>query len=240
MDDRRPDPPSALALAARDRAVVRVCGTVVVLVLALTTAYAVTRYVVFGPHPPARIPLYVLNKGFAWTSLALLGLTFALGPLARIAPRRCGAWLWQRKYYGLAAFALASTHVLLSLTIFNYGYYRLMFEQAFTLTALAELSMSAGVLAWMALLVPAALSYPDAQRAMSERWWRRAQVAGLVALALGGVHVLYGAPAWDAPETWHGGLPPITLINGLGVAAVFALRVVARFFPGAGQPGDRH
>lgn len=238
MEDQPPDPPSELALAARDRAVVRVCGTVVAVLLVLTTAYAVTRYVVFGPHPPARIPLYVLNKTFAWTSLALLGLTFALGPLARIAPRRCGAWLWQRKYYGLAAFALASTHVLLSLTIFNYGYYRLMFEQAFTLTALAELSMSAGVLAWMVLLIPAALTYPDAQRAMSDQWWRRAQVAGLVALALGGVHVLYGAPGWNAPETWHGGMPPITLINALGVAAVFALRAVARLFPGTGRQGD--
>lgn len=238
MHNKPPDPASVQARIARDRAVVRVCGTVVLVTLAATLAYAITRYVVFGPIAPARIPIYVLNKAFAWSSLALLGLTFALGPLARIAPRRFGPLLWQRKYYGLAAFWLASTHVVFSFTVFNYGYYRLMFDQAFTLTWLAELSMSAGALAWMALLVPATLSYPDTQREMSELWWRRAQAFGLLALALGAVHVLYGAPAWTMPQTWHGGLPPITLINALGVVAVFALRVLARLYPGAPVTGD--
>lgn len=220
-----------LVLASRDRMVVRVCGTVVALVLALTTAYATTRYVVLGPHPPARIPVYVLNKGFAWSSLVLLGLAYALGPLARIAPRPCRAWLWQRKYYGLAALALASTHVLLSLTILNYGYYRLMFAEAFTLTWLAELSMSAGAIAWMLLLLPAVLSYPAVQQDMSERWWLRAQAAGFGALVLGAVHTLYGAPAWNQPETWHGGLPPITLLSTIGVIAVLVLRATAHLAP---------
>jgi DMSO/TMAO reductase YedYZ heme-binding membrane subunit len=216
------------ALAARDRAVARICGSVVAALVAVTLAYASTRYVVFGPWDVGDIPLYVLNKSLAWSSLALIGLAFLLGPLARLAPRRFGPLLWQRKYYGLAGFGLASAHVMLSLAIFNYRYYRLFFDQVFELTDLATATMSAGVLAWLALLLPAALSFPSVQHGMSRLWWRRAQVAGLVALALGGVHVLYGAPGWLLPAQWHGGMPPITLINAIGVAGVFAVRILAR------------
>ena len=117
---------------------------------------------------------------------------------------------------------------MLSLMIFNYGYYKLFYDQVFQLTDLATATMSAGVLAWLALTLPAALSYPAVQRDMSQRWWQRAQLAGLLALALGGAHVLYGAPGWQMPEAWHGGLPPITLINALTVVAVFAVRALAR------------
>lgn len=218
------------ALEARDRAVVRACGPVAAGLVALTLAYATTRYVVFGPWSVGHIPIYVLSKSLAWTSLTLLGLALSLGPLARLWPGRFLHLRWQRKYYGLLGFALATAHILLSLTILNYGYYRGMFQQAFELTPIAELSLSAGALCWTVLLVPLAFSIPDVQRSVSPRAWLRGQACARVALLLGGIHVVYGAPAWLTPATWFGGMPPITMICALTVLAVIALRLAARLF----------
>ena len=131
---------------ARDRAILRACVRLPAALLLVTAAYAATRYVVFGPWSIGHIPLYVLNKAFAWTGIVLLALALGLGPAARLWPA-LGAQLWRRRWWGLVGFALATVHILVSLAILNYGYYRLMFQQAFELTPLAEgamLAVSAG------------------------------------------------------------------------------------------------
>ena len=126
---------------ARDRAILRTCTALPAALLVVTAVYATTRYVVFGPWPVAHVPLYVLNKAFAWTSIVLLALALGLGPAARLWPT-LGAHLWRRRWWGLVGFALATVHILVSLAILNYGYYRLMFRQAFEFTPLAEFAMA--------------------------------------------------------------------------------------------------
>lgn len=210
---------------ARDRAVVRACTVLPAALLLVTAAYATTRYVVFGPVAVAHIPLYVLNKAFAWTSIVLLALALGLGPAAYLWPT-LGAQLWRRRWWGLVGFALATVHILVSLAILNYGYYRLMFRQAFEFTALAEFAMLAGALAWLALLAPAAASLPGVQAGMSARYWRVLQGGGVLALALAGLHLAYGVPGWFAPALWHGGLPPITLWSASAVLIALGLRLV--------------
>ena len=43
--------------------------------------------------------------------------------------------------------------------------------------------------------------------------WKRCQRAGYVALALVVVHlVVLGINGWLAPQEWHGGIPPVSLV----------------------------
>jgi hypothetical protein len=210
---------------ARDRAILRACVRLPAALLLVTAAYAATRYVVFGPWSIGHIPLYVLNKAFAWTGIVLLALALGLGPAARLWPA-LGVHLWRRRWWGLVGFALATIHIVVSLAILNYGYYRLMFRQAFEFTALAECAMLAGVLAWLALLAPVAASLPGVQAAMSVRYWQALQRVGLLALALAGLHLAYGVPGWLAPALWHGGMPPITLWSAGAVLIALGLRLL--------------
>jgi DMSO/TMAO reductase YedYZ heme-binding membrane subunit len=180
---------------------------------------------VFGPWSAAHIPLYVLNKAFAWTSIVLLALALGLGPAARLWPS-LGAHLWRRRWWGLVGAALATVHVFMSLPILNYGYYRKLFTQAFELTPLAEFSMAAGTLAWLLLLAPTAASLPGVREAMSARYWQRLQLVGVGALALSAVHLAYGVPGWVDPATWPGGMPPITLWSAGAALIALGLRLL--------------
>lgn len=234
--DPRHNPPQT-HLEARDRAVLSACVVLPATLLLLTAAYATTRYVVFGPVAAVHIPLYVLNKAFAWTALVLLALALGAGPAARLWPARLGAHLWRRRYWGLVGFALATLHIVVSLAILNYGYYRPMFRQAFEFTALAQIAMLAGALAWFALLAPVAASLPGVRAALSARYWQLLQNIGLLALSLAGLHLAYGVPGWFAPALWYGGLPPITLWSACAVAIALALRLLARLRLGAGGAG---
>lgn len=212
---------------ARDRTAFRTLLGPPAALLLLTLAYATIRYVVFGPWNVGHIPLYVLNKAISWSALWLVALALALGPLARLAPRRFAKHLWRRRYLGIMGFLLASLHVVMSLAILNYAYYRQFFRQAFELTALAEFSMAMGALAWFLLLAPLAGSLPGAREQMSARYWQFLQKIGVWGLLLGGLHVSYGVPGWLTPALWYGGLPPITLWSAGAVAIALALRLLA-------------
>lgn len=222
-DSSRPE----AALEARDRAALGALLGLPTGLLLLTFAYATTRYVVFGPWTVGHIPLYVLNKAISWSALWLVALALALGPLARLAPGRFARHLWRRRYIGIMGFLLASLHVVMSLIILNYAYYRQFFRQAFELTALAEFSMAMGALAWFTLLAPLAASLPGARAQMSARYWQLLQKIGVLGMLLGGLHVSYGVPSWLAPSSWYGGLPPITLWSASAVVIALALRIVA-------------
>lgn len=217
---------SQAELETRDRARLWASVGLPAVLLVVTAGYAATRYVLFGPWTAAALPLYVFNKAAAWSAAVLLALALALGPAAYFWPRLAGL-LWRRRYWGLSGFALATLHVLLSLSILNYGYYRLMFRQAFEFTALAGWSLLAGALAWTALLAPLAASLPGVQAAMSVHYWRVLQRVGLLGLLLTGLHLAYGVPGWWQPALWHGGLPPITLLSACVVTLALALRLAA-------------
>lgn len=230
MDPRHSQPEAVLE--ARDRAALRALFVLPTGLLLLTFAYAITRYVVFGPWDVGHIPLYVLNKAVSWSALWLVALAVALGPLARLSPGRFAQHLWRRRYFGIMGFLLASMHVVMSLTILNYAYYRQFFRQAFELTALAEFALAMGVLAWFLLLMPLAGSLPGARAQMSARYWQRLQAIGGLGLLLGGLHVSYGVSGWFTPGLWYGGLPPITLWSAAGVVVALGLRVLARLRAG--------
>lgn len=194
----------------------------------LTSAYAVVRYVVFGPVPLMHTPLFVLNKSFAWTALTLLCVALALGPLAGRWPARYTAWLDCRRALGVCGVLMATGHLLLSLMILNYGYYRSYFAQAFELTALAEFTLAAGAWAFLLLLPATVVSLPGVRQATAAPVWRLTHGCLPLALLATTVHILKDAPVWWRPADWPGGLPPISLVTVVMVVATLALRVALR------------
>jgi len=73
--------------------------------------------------------------------------------------------------------------------------------------------MTVGVLALFFLLSPAITTLPGMPKAIGGWRWKRNQRAGYIALALVVVHlVVLGVKGWLAPQGWHGGIPPVSLV----------------------------
>ena len=93
--------------------------------------------------------------------------------------------------------------------------------------------MAVGAIALLFLLSPAVTTLPMMPKALGGWRWQRTQRAGYLALSLVLVHlVVLGWKGWLAPEGWHGGLPPISLIAA--VAALVPLLVKRK------REHDRH
>lgn len=163
--------------------------------------YALVRYVVFRGDSPEQIPLYVCNK-----ALALNGLIF-------LAWSRCHPRSEQRRSLGWAALVLLAVHVLLSMMILNPAYFPKFYHSSGRMTWQAELSLLTGALAAVLLGWSCSLSLAE-HRPATGRVLRPYLGRCLLAITL--LHVGFmGYAGWLVPETWPGGLPPITLLSAL-------------------------
>lgn len=205
-----------------------VAATVALICLTVTGLYAYTRYVHFGPIAESKIPLYISNKAISWSSVILLCGSFAVGPLAKLMSF-CRDWSVYRQMLGLTGLWLATLHILMSMPIFNMFYYTGFFNLDGTLKVTTELSMLAGALAWMVLLMPALASLPTIAATMSVVAWRRVQSLGLLALLITFGHVAWlGWAGWFVPGDWFGDMPPITLLSCAVIALLMLLRFTVR------------
>lgn len=194
--------------------------------LVLTFAYAAVRYVYFGPILAIHMPLYVLNKAFAWSGTALLAAALAVGPLARLHPAWQGL-LRYRRSLGLYGVVLATLHLLVSLPILNMFYYTHFFQIDGTLKATSELSFLAGSLGLLLLAIVGVTSLPGIRQAMPEQRWRHWQGMANWALVLTFAHSAWlGWNGWWRPDQWYGSLPPITLLSCLMILPVGVLRII--------------
>lgn len=198
-------------------------------------AYAVARYVLFGPVAPEHIPLYVVNKAVALLALVLVGVSLVIGPLARLDPDGLPGWMGARRWIGFAGFGLALVHVLLTLPIFSPVHYAKFFAQpdgATGLTLSAGLSLLAGVLATAALAWQAGLSTRPAEPAAHPPALHTLTVLrrlGWTAVALVAAHCVFmGWAGWWPPAAWPGGLPPISLLAVVFAVGVLVLRLLLR------------
>ena len=223
-------------LAERDRRIVLHNGALTLGTLIATSGYAVLRYALVGPVPFSQLPVYLLNKSIAWSALILVCIALSTGSMSRISPRLFAGWVSQRKFIGLSGFMLATVHVVMSLSILTPSYYPSFFDgQSSTFNLLGGLTIQSGVVSWMLLSTLMLVSIPSVQQSISRQYWLHWQRgAGLGAALLGGGHVLYGFAGWWTPQTWHGGLPPITLLSFLLVVFMFTIRRVARSFENSG------
>ena len=229
MRDRRANIPES-ELAERDRRIILHNGVLTLGTLIATSGYAILRYALVGPVPFSQLPVYLLNKSIAWSALILVCIALSAGALSRISPRVFARWVIQRKFIGLSGFMLATAHMVMSLSILTPAYYPSVFDgRSFTFKLLGGLTIQSGVVSWMLLSTLMLVSIPSVQQSISRQYWLSWQRgAGSGAALLAGGHVLYGFPGWWHPETWHGGLPPITLLSFLLVVLMLAVRRVAR------------
>jgi DMSO/TMAO reductase YedYZ heme-binding membrane subunit len=110
-------------------------------------------------------------------------------------------------------FFLAGVHALFSLALLSPAYYGKYFDDGGRLNLQGEIAMSAGVIALFLLLGPAVTTLPGMPRAIGGWRWKRNQRLGYAALAFVVVHlVALGVKGWLAPQGWHGGIPPISLV----------------------------
>ena len=196
--------------------------------LLITGLYAYARYVYFGPVVESKIPLYISNKAISWSSVVVLSSSFAIGPLVTFSSR-FEPWLRYRRPLGLIGLWLATLHILVSIPIFNLFYYTGFFNLDGTLKMTTELSMLAGALAWMVLLIPAVASVPSVAESLAGRSWRQLQHLGLLALVITFGHVAWLVwHGWFVSADWFGGMPPITLLSCGIIAVLMLLRLCAR------------
>jgi hypothetical protein len=204
-------------------------GTIILLTLFLSIAYAVLRYHIMGPVPWTDFPFFILNKGLCLAAFVLLTLNFSLGPLRNIGVPVPNNWLVARKALGMTGFLLVLIHALMSFLLFRPAVYHQFFEADDTLNLVGGLSMLAGVLAFV-ILWGYNLSFQTFLREdHSFITFITSRRFMLFALVLGGLHLFFmGYQGWLKPGSWHGGLPPISLVAFTIFAIGYVVNLVGR------------
>lgn len=173
------------------------------------------------------IPLYIFNKAFALTSALLIGISFFLGPLARLWPKRFISKLYLRKYIGVFGFGVAALHSLISLLLFSPSYYPRFFTTAGKLTLEGQSSMLFGILALFIFAIVSITSLPSVEERLHPKQWKFIQRLGYIAYILTLLHVAvmsYGY--WLTPAKWSAGLLPVSLIISMIIIIVFIARIL--------------
>ncbi|HEY5934343.1 MAG TPA: hypothetical protein VIU61_06910, partial [Kofleriaceae bacterium] len=106
--------------------------------------------------------------------------------------------------------------------------YGKLYDRVGKLTFEGGLVVLGGVLTLFALVIPAITSAKLVRESMTADSWRRAQKLGVTALAVAIAHVaVLGWRTWLTPETWPGGLPPLTIWAVAAGVLAFAIRGTA-------------
>jgi len=188
-------------------------GRIIFFSIALSMGYAVLRYHIFGPVPWKDLSFFILNKGVALGAFVLLTFNFSFGPLKNLGVRLPEGYLNARKALGMTGFLLVLIHALISFMLFNPSVYAQFFLPDGTLTGLAGLSMLGGVLSFV-VLWGYNLSFQTFLREdQAFIKFITSRNFLLTAMLFSLLHLFFmGYKGWMVPETWHGGLPPISLV----------------------------
>ena len=176
-------------------------------------AYAVVRYHLAGDVAWRHFPLFILNKATSLAAVIFVASSYLIGKIIRWHDHDKALRLVVIKFCGLTGFFLAAVHAFFSLCLLSPAYYGKYFDDGGRLNLQGEIAMSVGVVALFFLLSPAVTTIPMMPKAIGGWRWKRSQRAGYVALALVVVHlVVLGVKGWLAPQGWHGGIPPVSLV----------------------------
>ena len=182
-------------------------------VFGLSLAYAVIRYHLAGDVAWRHFPLFIFNKATSLAAVIFVACSYLIGKIIRWHDHDKALRLVVIKFCGLMGFFLAAGHTLFSLCLLSPAYYEKFFDDAGRLNLQAEIALSVGVIALFFLLSPVVTTLPMMPKAIGGVRWKRSQHAGYTALALVVVHlVAMGWKGWLAPQGWHGGIPPVSLV----------------------------
>ena len=175
--------------------------------------YAIVRYHFAGDVAWRHFPLFILNKATSLAAVIFVACSYLIGKVIHWHDDDRALRLVVIKFCGLVGFFLAAVHAFFSLALLSPAYYAKYFDDGGRFNLQGELALAVGVLALFFLLSPAVTTLPMMPKALGGIRWKRSQRAGYVALALVVVHlVVFGWKGWLAPQGWHGGLPPISLV----------------------------
>jgi DMSO/TMAO reductase YedYZ heme-binding membrane subunit len=184
-----------------------------VVVFGASLSYAVIRYHFAGDVAWRHFPLFILNKATSLAAVIFVACSYLIGKIIRWYDHDISLRLVVIKFCGLMGFFLAAVHGFFSLSLLSPAYYGKYFDEVGRLNLQGEIAMSVGVVALFFLLSPVVTTLPMMPKAIGGLRWKRSQRAGYVALALVVVHlVALGIKGWLAPQGWHGGIPPVSLV----------------------------
>ena len=163
----------------------------IVSILIAAGLYTIVRYHVFGPVLWQDLPVFTFNKILIFSALILW--TFKAQKFFEFVDKSLLLNL-------IKIFVVL--HILLSQIVLK-PYYLKSFFTDNGLSLSGNLSILSGVMAATVFFGGKLLHLSQSMRFLL--------LTGFIALHL----ILMGAPSWLQPETWHGGMPPITLISFL-------------------------
>jgi DMSO/TMAO reductase YedYZ heme-binding membrane subunit len=182
-------------------------------IFGFSLAYAIVRYHFAGDVPWRHFPLFILNTATSLAAVIFVASSYLIGKIIRWHDHDHALRLVVIKFCGLMGFFLAAAHAFFSFCLLSPAYYGKYFDDAGRLNLTGELAMAVGVVALFFLLSPAVTTLPMMPKAIGGVRWKRSQRAGYVALALVAIHlVVLGLKGWLAPQGWHGGIPPVSLV----------------------------
>ena len=189
-------------------------GIIIALTCIFSVSYAILRYHIVGPIPWKDLPFFTLNKGIALSAFVLLTFNFSFGPLKNLGIKISDGLLKARRALGMTGFLLVLIHALMSFMIFNPAVYGKFFQSNGTLTLIAGLSMLGGIVAFV-ILWGYNLSFQTHLREDKKFiQFITSRIFLLTAMLFSLMHLFFmGYKGWFSPSTWHGGLPPISLIG---------------------------
>ena len=186
---------------------------IIALALAFSIGYAIVRYHVVGTVPWKDFPFFILNKGISLAAFILITCNFGFGPLNNLGVKVPASWLNARKALGMTGFLLVLIHALMSFMLFTPAVYGKFFAADGTLTLFAGLSMLGGVLAFVVLWAYNLSFQTHLREDKSFIQFITSRKFLLWAMILGAVHLIFmGYQGWMTPSSWHGGIPPISMV----------------------------
>jgi DMSO/TMAO reductase YedYZ heme-binding membrane subunit len=184
-----------------------------ILLLGVPLTYAFVRYHVFSGIDWSHFPLFIANKGISLSAVSFIATSYLIGKTIHVYEEDSKKQLILIKFCGLIGFSLASIHALMSLLLITPAYYPKFFLESGQMNLTGELTMVLGVLSLWCLAITAITSLPFMYDAVGAERWQRGQRMGYLSLALASGHVFaMGIWGWLTPGSWHGGLPPVSLV----------------------------
>ena len=174
---------------------------IIIIVLILTSLYAILRYNVFGNTPWNQLPLYILNKILSFSGLLLITLNLS----AKLLPRLKNS----KQTLGIIGFILIFIHILLSLILSSPLNYSKLYTDSGLFSAFGGISLSSGAIAFTFLLI---YIFYEKSKTIQNIFQNHRITAIQSLLPL--IHLFFlGCSGWITPQKWQGGMPPITLIS---------------------------
>lgn len=151
------------------------------LVIYLMPVWMLLLFFAFNP----RLGPNALNRTIALVAVALVGITFIIGPLSRFVKAANGYKIY-RKYLGLSAFLFMVFHALLSVVFF----YDLDISFMLSFDNPRMLQVYSAIIAFFIFFLMAITSTVKAIRLLGPKNWKLLQTTGYIAMAFVMLHFM--------------------------------------------------